>query len=360
MAISCPSLLAPTACSIVAGLASGTAQGTLPWSWYSDPELLRHEQERIFHRGWQYAGPVERAASPGDFFTCSVGDVPVVVTRDSAGELHALLNVCRHRGSIVAQDSGNRATLQCPYHAWTYELDGRLRTAPRADEVDVENVVLRALAVETWGPFVFVNPDSETGPLGDVLGPVPQRFRDGGVEVERLRFRRRGEYELACNWKIAVENYLECYHCAVAHPGFSQVVDVSPDAYKLETHALGSSQFGPSRNGGGPVEGQFHWLWPATKVYALPGPPNLAAGPVAPLGADRTKGFLDYFFPEDVSDAKVEELLAFDDQVGLEDRALVESVQAGVRSGLIDEGRLLPESEKLLAHFQSLVREALA
>ena len=133
-----------------------------------------------------------------------------------------------------------------------------------------------------------------------------------------------------------------------------------PDAYKLETHALGSSQFGPSRNGGGPVEGQFHWLWPATKVYALPGPPNLAAGPVAPLGAERTRGFLDYFFPEEVTDAEVEELLAFDDQVGLEDRALVESVQAGVRSGLLDEGRLLPESEKLLAHFQSLVREALA
>ena len=97
-----------------------------------------------------------------------------------------------------------------------------------------------------------------------------------------------------------------------------------------------------------------------TKVYALPGPPNLAAGPVAPLGPERTSGFLDYFFPEEVTDAEVEQLLAFDDQVGLEDRALVESVQAGVRSGLLDEGRLLPESERLLAHFQSLVREALA
>jgi choline monooxygenase len=189
---------------------------------------------------------------------------------------------------------------------------------------------------------------------------LPELLAGGGIELERLRFRRRGEFELACNWKIAVENYLECYHCAVAHPGFSQVVDVSPDAYRLETHPLGSSQFGPSRNGSGPVEGQFHWLWPVTKVYALPGPPNLAAGPVAPLGPERTTGFLDYFFPEEVTDAEVEELLAFDDQVGLEDRALVESVQAGVRSGLLDEGRLLPESERLLVHFQSLVREALA
>ena len=344
----------------MASLASRTAQGTLPWSWYSDPELLRREQERIFRHGWQYAGPAEHAAQPGDFFTSAVADVPVVVTRDRDGELHALLNVCRHRGSLVASGRGNRATLQCPYHAWTYELDGRLRSAPRGPELELAGICLRELAIEAWGPLLFVHPDAEPPPLAETLGPLPELLAAGGIELEQLRFRRRGEFELACNWKIAVENYLECYHCAVAHPGFSQVVDVSPDAYRLETHALGSSQFGPSRNGGGPVEGQFHWLWPATKVYALPGPPNLAAGPVAPLGPERTAGFLDYFFPVDVSDAEVDELLAFDDQVGLEDRALVESVQAGVRSGLLEEGRLLPESERLLAHFQSLVREALA
>jgi choline monooxygenase len=229
-------------------------------------------------------------------------------------------------------------------------------TRPRAE---LDGICLRELAVEAWARCCSSIPTPSRRRWPRRSGRCLSCCR-GRIELELLRFRRRGEFELACNWKIAVENYLECYHCAVAHPGFSQVVDVSPDAYKLETHALGSSQFGPSRNGGGPVEGQFHWLWPATKVYALPGPPNLAAGPVAPLGAERTKGFLDYFFPEDVSDAEVEELLAFDNQVGLEDRALVESVQAGVRSGLLDEGRLLPESEKLLAHFQSLVREALA
>ncbi|MDX6490349.1 MAG: choline monooxygenase, partial [Gaiellaceae bacterium] len=178
-----------------------------------------------------------------------------------------------------------------------------------------------------------------------------------------LRFRRRSESELACNWKIAIENYLECYHCPVAHPGFSAVVDVSPDAYRLETHERSSSQFGPLRPGleGGDVpEGQFHWLWPVTKLYAMPGAQNLAAGPVAPLGPERTSAYLDYYFTEDATEEEIEELIAFDDQVGLEDRALVESVQAGVRSGLLSEGRLMPESERLLAHFQGLVREALA
>jgi len=346
----------------VPDLASRTTQGTLPWSWYSDSELLRREQELIFQRGWQYAGPLEHAAEPGDFFTCSVGDVPVVVTRDRAGELHALLNVCRHRGSIVAEGRGNRETLQCRYHAWTYGLDGNLRAAPRAREepgFDSEGIALRELAVEAWGPLLFVHTDPDAPPLAETLGPLPELLASGGIELDRLRFRRRSEFELACNWKIAVENYLECYHCAVAHPGFSAVVDVSPGAYRLETHALGSSQFGPTKRGAGPVEGQFHWLWPVTKVYALPGPPNLAAGPVTPLEAERTGGFIDYFFPEEVPEAEIEELLAFDNQVGLEDRALVESVQAGVRSGLLEEGKLMPESEQLIAHFQQLVREAL-
>jgi choline monooxygenase len=266
---------------VVAGLASGTAQGTLPWSWYFDPEVLRREQTRIFGHGWQYAGPAESSAPP----------------------------------------------------------QGRS---------------------ERWGPLMFINPDAAAPPLAETLGPLPDLVAAAGIDVDSLRFRGRSEFELACNWKIAVENYLECYHCPTAHPGFSAVVDVSPDAYRLEMHKLSSSQFGPTKNGDGPVEGQFRWAWPATKVYALPGPPNLAAGPVIPLGPERSSGWLDYFFPEEVSDAEVEELLAFDDQVGLEDRSLVESVQAGVTSGLLEGGRLMPENERLLAHFQGLVREALA
>ena len=342
------------------GLASGTAQATLPWSWYSDPDVLRLEQERIFRRGWHYAGPAELVAEPGAYLTCRAGDVPIVVVRGRDDELRAFLNVCRRRGSVIVEGSGRRETLQCPYHAWTYDLDGSLRAAPRSGELDVDGICLLQLAVATWGPVTFVSPEPVTISLEEALGPLPRHFAAGGIDVDALRFRRRSEYELACNWKIAVENYLECYHCPVAHPGFSAVVDVSPDAYRLETGTWTSSQFGATRNESAAIEGQFHWLWPVTKAYAMPGPPNLAAGPLAPVGPERTAGFLDYFFPEDVSDAEADELLAFDDQVGREDRALVESVQQGTRSGLLDAGTLMPESERLLAHFQGLVREALA
>jgi nitrite reductase/ring-hydroxylating ferredoxin subunit len=191
---------ASAASIVVPGLASGTTQGTLPWSWYSDSELLRREQERIFQRGWQYAGPAEQA-EPGDYFTCNIGDVPVVVTRDRSGELHALLNVCRHRGSIVVEGRGNRETLQCRYHAWTYGLDGRLRAAPRSREepgFDADGIALRELAIERWGPLLFVHVDPDAPPLAETLGPLPELLGEGGIELDRLRFRRRSELEIAC------------------------------------------------------------------------------------------------------------------------------------------------------------------
>src|SRR5438105_3462423 len=201
---------------------------SLPWSWYADEAVLRTEQERIFRRAWQYAGHLGQVVEPGSYFTASAGLVPVVVTRDREGDLHAFANVCRHRGFEVVKGGGRRETLQCGYHAWTYGLDGRLRAAPRADReagFERDELSLVPVGVETWGPFVFVNPDLEAPPLRETLGDLPELVASAGLDVETLRFHHRGESELRANWKIVCENFLECYHCAVAHPGFSAMVD---------------------------------------------------------------------------------------------------------------------------------------
>ena len=113
--------------------ATVAGQHTLPWSWYEDPEQARRERHLIFRRAWQYAGRLDQVAEPGSFFTCDAGGIPLVVVRDREGTLRAFVNVCRHRGSLVCEGEGRRETLQCPYHAWTYGLDGSLRAAPRAD-----------------------------------------------------------------------------------------------------------------------------------------------------------------------------------------------------------------------------------
>jgi phenylpropionate dioxygenase-like ring-hydroxylating dioxygenase large terminal subunit len=344
---------------------------TYPWSWYVDESVLRAEQERIFRRAWQYVGHTGQIPEPGSYFTGRAGLVPIVVTCDRDDELRAFVNVCRHRGFEVAQGEGRRGALQCGYHAWTYGLDGRLRAAPRADReagFDPEQISLVPVQIDTWGPFVFVNPDLEAQPLADTLRELPELVASVGVDVDDLRHHHRAESSLDANWKIVCENFLECYHCAVAHPSFSAMVDVSPDAYRLEISGAVSTQLGPLRENGtngydpsGEVErGQFHFVFPSLAINILPGRPNLSLGPVNPITPTRTARFLDYFFAPDAGEAWVEELVAFDSQVGAEDRVLVEGVQRGVAAGAIEHGRLMGEAERLIVHFQAQVAEALA
>jgi choline monooxygenase len=291
---------------------------SLPWAWYSDPEVLRREGARIFARAWQYVGHTGQVAETGSFAS-TAGQIPVAVTRARDGELRAFLD------------------------------DG-----------------LEPVQVDTFGPLVFVNPDPDAAPLAEALGEVPAQLAEI-IDIDALEFRFRAESELDANWKISCENFLECYHCAVAHPGFSAAVDVSPDAYQLEASGLVSSQVGPLRRngnsflaGGEVARSQFHFLWPNFGLNVFPGHPNLSCGPMLPLGPERTGRFLDYFFAPEVDQAWIDELLAFDNQVGIEDRSLVEGVQRGVRSGVLTEGRLLSESEQLVAHFQRLCADALA
>jgi phenylpropionate dioxygenase-like ring-hydroxylating dioxygenase large terminal subunit len=342
---------------------------SLAWSAYSDPAVGTLERERIFASAWQYVGHLGQLASPG-YFASRVGEIPVVVTRDRDEVLRGFLNVCRHRGSVVAEDEGSRASLQCPYHAWTYGLDGSLLAAPRSERegvLAVEELSLRPVAVESWGPFVFANADAGAAPLAEVLGRLPDLVAEAGVDVHSLEFRQRVESAVEANWKLVAENFLECYHCSVAHPGFSALVDVSPDSYLLEPGDAFSSQFGPLRENGtgydtaGEVErSQFHFLWPNTTINIFPGRANLSIGPVLPAGAARAERFLDYFFAPGVDEEWIAELFAFDDQVGREDRKLVENVQRGVATGLVEHGELLPESERLIVDFQQRVAAALA
>jgi choline monooxygenase len=344
---------------------------TIPYSWYVDPAVLRLEHERIFGRSWQYVARSDQVAEPGSFVATRAGHVPVVVVRGRDERLRGFVNVCRHRGSLVCEGEGRRESLQCPYHAWTYDLDGTLRAAPRADRepgFDRAELGLLPVSVESWGPFVFANPDAAAGPLAEHLGELPALLAAGGVDVDALTFRMRAEADAyACNWKVCVENYLECYHCSVAHPSFSQAIDVAQDAYVLETHPTFSSQLAVARNGGGGVyeadgevtRGQFHLLFPNTVVNVMPGRLNLSIGPVLPLAPERAHRYLDYFFAADVDEAWLQDYLALDGVVGAEDRVLVERVQSGLGSGTIAHGRLLAESEGLIAHFQSLLVDAL-
>jgi phenylpropionate dioxygenase-like ring-hydroxylating dioxygenase large terminal subunit len=344
---------------------------TLPYSWYTDPDVLRREQERIFRDAWQYVGHKGELPEPGTFTTARAGRSPIVLTRARDGEIRAFLNVCRHRGFPLAEGAGMRETLQCPYHAWTYGLDGALRAAPRSDELadfPRGELGLCRVAVDSWGPFLFVNTGPNPEPLADALGSMPAQVAELGLDVDDLVFYTRWEAELEANWKVVCENFLECYHCSVAHPQLASMLDVSAEAYALTTDGRLSSQHGPVRDGGGirmHLDGelprsQFHFLWPNFGVNIFPGRPNISLGPMVPLSPDRTYRFLDYFFGAGVDQAWIDELMEFDDQVGREDRLLVEGVQRGLASGSVEHGFLMGHSEQLIGHFQQLTRAALA
>ena len=318
-------------------------------------------------------GPV---AEPGSFFASVAGHIPVVVVRGRDEVLRGFVNVCRHRGHVVAEGAGCRETLQCPYHAWTYDLDGTLRKAPRSERepgFDGSALSLLPVSVDTWGPFVFVNPDPDAAPLADWLGDVPEHVARSGVDLERIRFHSHHEWAQEVNWKVALENYLECYHCPTAHPGFSKVIDVDPDSYRLSVGPMSSSQLGPVRRaaleGRGKVpydprgevrRSQFHFLFPNTTINIAPGPQNLSIERWVPTGPRTTVEVTDYFFDPDESPERIEELLEWDNQVAEEDVALVLSVQRGLDSGQVPQGRLMGESEKLIADFQRRVYGALA
>jgi choline monooxygenase len=336
---------------------------TLPYTAYTDPAMLARERALLFRGAWHYAGHTGELPEPGSYFTCRVAEVPIVVVRDREGVLQAFVNVCRHRGAEVVSGAGRCTTLQCHYHAWTYGLDGALRAAPRSDadpEFDRSRLGLRRAQLDTWGPFIFVNADLDAPPLAQTLGPLPDIVREGGIDVDALRFHHRAPYTLQANWKVAVENYLECYHCAVAHPSFSDAVDVRPDEYELASHPTFASHYAHGRNGDSGERGQFHLVWPALKVNVMPGPANLSIGPLVPVAADRTDGFLDYFFPPETDPAWIEDFLVLDDQVGAEDRVLVESVQRGMAAGVFEDGELMLPSEELIAEFGRWVSDALA
>ena len=342
---------------------------------YTDAPWLEVDTKAIFARSWQWICHVEELTAPGSYVSATVAGMPIVVVRDRRDDLRAFYNVCKHRAHELVVGSGTTRNLVCPYHAWTYDLDGSLRNAPRGGRepgFDPSGFSLLPVAVGTWGPFVFVNPDPDAAPLEDTLGDVASIVAESGLRLDELRFHSHHEWPVESNWKVALENFLECYHCPTAHPGFSKVIDVAPDAYRLRVHPTFSSQVGAVRpaalagNGaaytprGEVTQAQYHFLFPATTINIAPGIANLSIERWIPDGTKRTIEVTDYFFGPGIPDGEIDELLAWDTQVAEEDVALVEAVQRGLGSRMVEQGRLMTASEQLIADFQRRVRDALS
>lgn len=343
---------------------------TIPARWYIDPAMLPLEEERIFARTWQLVGRLNQVANPGDFFTCRVVDEPIVVTRDTAGTLHAFYNVCRHRAGSVAEGCGNRKTLQCSYHAWTYGLDGRLLNMPEFEGVqqfDKADYGLRPVQVASWGPFVFVNLDPAAPTLHAVMGDIP--VETAHMPLERMGFYKRVDYEIACNWKVYVDNYLEGYHIPVAHPGLFKEIDYKQ--YRVDTYRYYSKQYAPIREkpdslyrrhleDGAAAQALYYWLFPNLMLNIYPD--NLQLNIILPLGHDRTLTIFEWYVLDAERPEVAEEFhksFKFSDLIQKEDIDLCEAVQKRLKSRSYSVGRFSVQRENGVHHFHGLLSEFL-
>lgn len=318
----------------------------LPGRYYTDESIHRRELDAVFGRTWQYAGHVGELAEPGDYFVFSVLDEPLFCVRDGDGVVRAFYNVCRHRGHELLQGNGNRKRIVCPYHAWTYGLNGQLQRAPNSQSMpgfDASCVRLQEVKVEVFCGFVFVNLDVQAESMAKWYPGVDRELREFVPDIDELREAKRFEIDERCNWKVSVENHSECYHCRLNHPTFSTGV-VKPETYNIlpQGHCLRhTTQCANLERMSYPVdlEANAHagdystWLlWPGVSFQVYPG--NVLNSYVwQPLGVDRVRIVRRWYTLGGESDEFIDRLAQQDlDTTVAEDVRLVESVQRGLNS----------------------------
>ena len=325
---------------------------TIPARWYTDPRVLDLELATVFRRSWQVAGRVEQVRTPGDYIAGELpGGTPIVVARADDGRLRGMFNVCRHHAAaVVADGAGSARQFRCPYHGWTYALDGSLKGTPDFTGVcdfDRTQNGLVPLDCAPFGPWVFARANAGDAAFDTYLGRALRRGLES-LGLDRLQWMERRRYTLDCNWKVFVDNYLDGgYHVPHLHKGLDSVLDYSEYSIEIgEHHCLQSSPIVTDRADGrtGAVrQGEraaYYWIYPNFMINAYGD--TMDTNLVIPRGVDRTEVVFDFYFA-DVSDASRARNLAsieISEQIQDEDVSICVSVQRGLRSGAYDTGRL--------------------
>jgi choline monooxygenase len=342
-----------------------SSASTPPSRWYHDPAVLEAEYDTVFARTWQLVGRTDQVASPGSYFTATVGREPVVVVRSDERTLRAFSNVCRHRAGPVASGSGVCRTLRCGYHGWTYGLDGGLLNTPEFEGIECFEKAEHGLPefrVDTWAGLVFVNLDPDCEPLRDYLGGLVDWAE--GRDLTEFKPAERKDWHVDCNWKTYVDNYLEGYHIPVVHPGLNREIDYA--RYHTETFRNYSIQHSPvKRTGSNRITldasaedpaADYFWLFPNLMINVYPD--NYSTNLIVPLGPERTLTVFEWFFRDPDAPSSKESLrrtVEFSDEIQLEDIAICEAVQRGLRSRTYSTGRYSPKRENGVHHFHQLV-----
>jgi phenylpropionate dioxygenase-like ring-hydroxylating dioxygenase large terminal subunit len=330
--------------------ASLAEASTIPGPWYVDDRVSELEARTVFSKTWQMVGRAEKVEKSGQFLTCMVAGEPVVVVRGQDGVLRAFYNVCRHHAAAVVTEAyGQASILHCPYHGWNYGLDGTLKGMPEFEGVknfERRENGLVPMKVETWEKFVFVNLDPDSAPLANFLGGLVKRVAPLGVS--ELHYFDSRVYDIHCNWKVFVDNYLDGgYHVPHLHKGLNSVLDYkqytieNEDRYCLQSSPMVSSSedaaTGATRTGD---RAWYFWQYPNLMINCYAG--YMDTNLVLPLDTDHCRVIFDFYFA-DVSEASLEYnrgSVEVGDRVQSEDLGICEAVQHGLKSRAYGAGRL--------------------
>lgn len=325
---------------------------TIPASWYTDARIAELETRAIFHRTWQMVGRADQVSQPGEFFTTDLDGEPLVVARGADRVVRAFYNVCRHHAAqVVTAPSGHAANFRCPYHGWTYGMDGTLKGTPDFDGVcgfDRAKNGLVPVRVETWEKFVFVSLHPEVRPLDRFLGGLVDRVQALGFDS--LQFFERRSYDLNCNWKVYVDNYLDGgYHVPHLHKGLNSVLEYAnytienADRFSLQSSPVKASSPGADTDAAATRHGErayYFWQYPNFMLNWYQG--YLDTNLVLPLSIDRCRVIFDFYFAEtgEAASEHNRQSVGVSHRVQEEDVDICEAVQRGLHSQAYHAGRL--------------------
>ncbi|MFF4602964.1 aromatic ring-hydroxylating dioxygenase subunit alpha [Streptomyces sp. NPDC001339] len=377
----------PAAVKALSTAPSPSLTATLAGRYYTDPGIFRREQEQIFERQWFCAVRGSDLTGPGAYRTVQVGRESVLITRNRAGEPRAFLNICRHRGArLCTEESGEvRRSLQCPYHAWTYDLDGRLVAAPnlqRMPDLDRTGRGLVTVPLREWLGYVWVcladrPPSFEEA----VTGAVTERLGDPAAidqyRTEALALGRRLTYDVRANWKLIVENFMECYHCATIHPELTDVLPEFAEGFAAQYYVGhgaefaaeaagftvdGSAGFGRLPGIDGDRDRRYYAITVRPQVFVNLVPDHVIVHRMFPAAADRTLVVCDWLYQPDVVDsgADVSKSVELFHRVNTQDFDACERTQPGMHSRAYRDGGVLVPSEHHIGAFHRWVAERLA
>jgi choline monooxygenase len=339
---------------------------TIPNTWYTSPEIANLERDALFARTWQMVGRCEQVATPGSFLTANIAGEPILIVRGEDGSLRAFFNVCRHKaGPLCTDECGTVTKLRCHYHGWTYDLAGNLRGTPEFEGVvgfEKEENGLVSVAVAEWGPFVWVQLEKPSEPLEEFLSPLPS-WVERRKGFAGMKWYMRKTYDLACNWKVYVDNYLDGgYHVNTVHPGLAGVLDYREyrtecmDSTVLQSSPMKQAEGEAGRTRTGDLAA-YWWVYPnfMLNIYAGVMDSNL----VLPLSVDSCRVIFDFFFAEGTAEDFMRESVVVAEQVQAEDIGVCEEVQRNLNSRSYSTGRYSVKRENGGHHFHQMLGRAL-